>query len=509
MGQALYRKYRSKSLSEIVGQEHITKTLEQALKTGRISHAYLFTGPHGVGKTSIARILAHEVNGLPYTDDSSHIDIIEIDAASNRRIDEIRELREKVYVAPTSARYKVYIIDEVHMLTREAFNALLKTLEEPPAHVIFILATTDAHKLPETIVSRTQRFTFKPVETDKVIAHLREIALAEHITISDEALRLLAEHGQGSFRDSISLLDQASNQGSKLEADDVLALLGIPSAAALQQIVAILVAHDEPAKLFRCLSELFAQGYQAGAIAKQLGQLLRGQLIDGQLALPREETLTLLRELIEVPVSSDPERLLEIVLLQGLQSKDAAATPIARPETDPAPRHDVAAPKAPATPKPAPETMADTPKPEQPKAALEEKPQKSSPKTAPSAIGKAFDLTVWPQILEALKKKHNTLYGVARMAQPEFAEDGTLKLLFSFAFHQKRLNEAKNRQVLADTIEQITGQRVAVECLVDKAAKPYQDQGPVAAQPNLPAGSRPDDLVAISNIFGGGELLES
>src|SRR4051794_27778245 len=174
MGQVLYRKYRSKSLSEIIGQEHITQTLKNALEQGRISHAYLFTGPRGVGKTSIARILAHQINELPYEDDSPHIDIIEIDAASNRRIDEIRDLRDKVYIAPAIAKYKVYIIDEVHMLTREAFNALLKTLEEPPAHVVFILATTDAHKLPETIVSRTQRFNFKPVEKSQVVNHLRD-----------------------------------------------------------------------------------------------------------------------------------------------------------------------------------------------------------------------------------------------------------------------------------------------------------------------------------------------
>src|ERR1700751_3862934 len=183
MGQVLYRKYRPKGLSDIVGQEHITTTLQHALKNGTISHAYLFTGPRGVGKTSIARILAHEINDLPYTDDSIHLDIIEIDAASNRRIDEIRDLRERVAIAPTSAKYKVYIIDEVHMLTREAFNALLKTLEEPPAHCIFILATTEAHKLPETIVSRTQRFEFRPVTTDAAASYLETMAKKEKLNI--------------------------------------------------------------------------------------------------------------------------------------------------------------------------------------------------------------------------------------------------------------------------------------------------------------------------------------
>src|SRR6185437_5007893 len=184
----LYRKYRPKAFKDAVGQEHITKTLQQALKSGRLSHAYLFTGPRGVGKTSVARILAHEVNRLPYSDESIHLDIIEIDAASNRRIDEIRDLRDRVRIAPTSAKYKVYIIDEVHMLTREAFNALLKTLEEPPAHCIFILATTEAHKLHETIISRTQRHEFKPVNKVQMSEHLSDIAKKEKIEISREAL---------------------------------------------------------------------------------------------------------------------------------------------------------------------------------------------------------------------------------------------------------------------------------------------------------------------------------
>jgi len=342
MGQALYRKYRSKSLSEIIGQEHITTTLDQAIKAGRISHAYLFTGPRGVGKTSIARILAHEINNLPYVDDSMNIDIIEIDAASNRRIDEIRDLRDKVNIAPTSSKYKVYIIDEVHMLTKEAFNALLKTLEEPPAHVVFILATTDAHKLPETIVSRTQRYTFKPVAKTKVIEHLRSIAKTEKIKISDDALDLLAVFGEGSFRDSISLLDQASSHGQALELSDIQSLLGIPPATAvdaLAELVDAPAAAGSAEAAIKQLGALYDQGYQGAAIAKQLSQKLRQQVLASRGPL-NQATLEILGRLIDVPSSHDPERYLEIILLDVLSLKlislPAAATVAATVITTPA-----------------------------------------------------------------------------------------------------------------------------------------------------------------------------
>lgn len=487
MGQALYRKYRSKSLSEIVGQEHITSTLEKAIKGGRISHAYLFTGPRGVGKTSIARILAHEINGLPYTDESAHLDIIEIDAASNRRIDEIRELREKVYVAPSSAKYKVYIIDEVHMLTREAFNALLKTLEEPPAHVVFILATTDAHKLPETIISRTQRFAFKPVEKAKVTKHLKHIADEEKIKISDDALELLAEHGEGSFRDSISLLDQASSHGKTIGIDEVRSLLGIPSAESIEQLIGALQSANS-AVIMQGLVSLYDQGYQAAGIAKQLALRLREEISSQNPRLDRARILDILAKLIEVPASHDPERYLEIVLLTQssppttvIATETVQAEPIAQE------------PVLPAKPKP----VAKSGKIEAP-AKKETADETSVKEMAPVVATGVFDLASWPQVLNALKKKHNTVYSIARMGQPSLGEDGTLVLAFAFSFHQKRINETKNRKMLLDTIQELTGQVIHLECTFDKELA----QRPAQAAPE-PA------LNTISNIFGGGELLES
>jgi DNA polymerase-3 subunit gamma/tau len=497
MGQALYRKYRSKSLAEIVGQEHITETLGEALKSGRLSHAYLFTGPRGVGKTSVARILAHEINGLAYTDDSIDIDIIEIDAASNRRIDEIRDLRDKVYIAPTNAKYKVYIIDEVHMLTKEAFNALLKTLEEPPAHAVFILATTEAHKLPETIISRTQRYVFRPGEQGKVVAHLREIADKEKIIIDNAALGLIAEHGEGSFRDSISLLDQAGSRGKAIGLEDIRALLGMPSDQAVQKLIMGLGTGDI-ATLLGELNALYSHGHQPAIIAKQLAAQLREQFISGKLVLAPDRTTTLLSQLINVPASHDPERYLEIVLLEALPNTPVAATP--RPTT-------------PASPEPVPakeESVANTNVITEAtqKPAKQNKATRTSKSPTPSVV---LDAAVWPQVLASLKQKYNTLYGVVRMAQPAFLDGGKLELQFAFAFHQKRINEAKNRQIIGDIIKTLTGQDVEITCLFNKDARPApgvdataKKVAPTSAVP--PVGT---PLTTISNIFGGGELLES
>lgn len=522
MGQALYRKYRSKSLSEIVGQEHVTTTLANALKAGRISHAYLLTGPRGIGKTSIARILAHEINGLPY-DDEAHLDIIEIDAASNRRIDEIRDLRDRVNTAPSAAKYKVYIIDEVHMLTKEAFNALLKTLEEPPAHVVFILATTEAHKLPETIISRTQRYSLRPVPEGQVVAHLKEIAKGEKLKIDGDALALIARHGEGSFRDSISLLDQASSAAEHITRADIERILGLAPEEYIDRLNTAVEAGNS-AGIVTVIAELQAQGYEPAMIASQLGASIRESVLSGASVSP-QASLLLLQKLLDVPAARNPKQLLELILLQSAlpreipgQAVPAKATPAvakhSAPKTD-----DIPAPEAP--PKPEPD-VEPVPSPlETPDAAMLSRDPASKPETSketsPETSGDSPTsdtpsqttptrsvqdnengvpedaAELWQQALDEIKKQYNTLYGIARMAQPEF--DGEkLTLAFKFAFHQKRINEAKNRKLFADVVSRLYGSPVEIFCVVAEPAEA------VTKQP---------DVSAISNIFGGAELLES
>ena len=257
--QALYNKWRAQTFDEILGQEHITQTLRNQIKAGRIGHAYLFTGLRGTGKTSTARILAKAVNCIGDTDEppcnqchicqsithSASLDLIEIDAASNRGIDEIRDLRDRVHFAPHECRYKVYVIDEVHMLTNEAFNALLKTLEEPPPHVIFVLCTTEPHRLPDTILSRCQRFDFRRVALGTLMQKLRLICQQEGIAITPEALEFIARRATGSFRDAESLLDQLAVYGAEeITLELVQRALGSVPWALVTELVESLVTGD-------------------------------------------------------------------------------------------------------------------------------------------------------------------------------------------------------------------------------------------------------------------------
>ena len=272
MSQALYRKYRSKSLSEIVGQDHVTSLLDRALESNKVAHAYLLTGPRGTGKTSVARILAHKITGLPYDIEDNNLDIIEIDAASNNGVDNVRDLREKALVAPIKSQKKVYIIDEVHMLSKSAFNALLKIIEEPPEHIVFILATTDFDKVPDTIVSRTQRYNFRLIDESTVADHLAFIAKEESIKIDTDALNLIAERGGGSLRDSISLLDQIQHSESKngeITRSDVEASLGLATKDDINAIGEAILSGDA-LKIITAVRQPELRGISAVSVADQL-----------------------------------------------------------------------------------------------------------------------------------------------------------------------------------------------------------------------------------------------
>ena len=292
--QVFYRKWRPQSLTEVVGQTHVTQTLLNALKNGNISHAYLFCGPRGTGKTSSARILAKAVNCLnnngrgepcntcemcrSITEDRA-MDVIEIDAASNRSIDDIRDLREKVNYAPTQARRKVYIIDEFHMLSKDASNALLKTLEEPPPHVIFILATTEAHKILSTILSRCQHFEFHRLTRKDVIGQLTKVSVAEKINIDAQGLQLIARSSTGSLRDAYNLLEQLTAfYGSDINYQQVQSMLGITGDARVCEVVKYLITNDLSAGI-ATLNSVNNDGLDLRQFNRELVEYLRGLLL--------------------------------------------------------------------------------------------------------------------------------------------------------------------------------------------------------------------------------------
>ncbi|MFC2008251.1 DNA polymerase III subunit gamma/tau [Chloroflexota bacterium] len=291
--QVFYRKWRPQTLAEVVGQEQVTQTLINALSGERVSHAYLFCGPRGTGKTSTGRILAKAVNCLnngkgepcntcslcQAVTEGRAFDVIEIDAASNRGIDEIRELRERVGYAPNQSRYKVYIIDEVHMLTKEASNALLKTLEEPPPHVIFILATTEAHKVLPTVLSRCQRFDFRRLSGADVVSKLTRICTVEGIQLEPEALRLVAKSAAGSLRDAENLLEQLTTYyGSQVELHQVQTILGITGDWRAKELVKYIISNDVSAGM-ATINSVNSDGLDLRQFNRELMEYLRGLLL--------------------------------------------------------------------------------------------------------------------------------------------------------------------------------------------------------------------------------------
>ena len=301
MYQVLYRKYRPKVFSDVYGQDHVTSTLKNEIKNGRVSHAYLFTGSRGTGKTTCAKILAkavnceHNVDGEPCNecevckglDNGSIYDVVEIDAASNNGVDNIRELRDETNYAPSRGKYRVYIIDEVHMLSTGAFNALLKTLEEPPAHVIFILATTEVHKLPATILSRCQRFDFKRIQPETMAVRLKEVAGLEGLSLDDDAAVLIARIADGALRDGLSILDQCAGRSKEINSDLVSEVAGLAGREAMYKL-SDCIANSDSNTAMSIISDLYQNSFDMERLCVEMINHFRNFLVAKTVRKSRE-----------------------------------------------------------------------------------------------------------------------------------------------------------------------------------------------------------------------------
>lgn len=461
MSKALYRRYRPSDFQSVIGQEQVTTTLTNAIASGKISHAYIFVGPRGTGKTSVARIFAHAINGFDYRLEDNCVDIIEIDAASNTGVDNIRELTEKAALAPLQGKYKVYIIDEVHMLSKAAFNAFLKTLEEPPAHCVFIMATTDIDRIPATIKSRSQLFTFKLANQSVMLKHLQVICQKEHIDIDPEGLKLIYKHGGGSFRDTLSLLDQISHlKSGKITASDISFALGTPKDAQMQQLLDAYQAQDYDA-IRKLLSDLYDQGVYANAIA----QNLIAKIVDENL----RAHFQLLPGLIDL--CQPHVNFLDVKLLLLLAPS---------PKTQPSPLVEPPVKLASAAPSPAaktqnlaqPKTISNATNPAKHNPA----PSQSAPATTtPSAE------TYWQKILQNVKSEAPTILSMLDTAS--YHDDGkTFTIYLERSFYQKKLDSKKS--LILSVLPSNYNLKLALSA----------DQDPV--------------LSNISSIMGGGEEIK-
>jgi DNA polymerase-3 subunit gamma/tau len=502
MSQAFYRKWRPHLWDEVVSQEHVVQTLKNAIRAGRVGHAYLFAGPRGTGKTSTARLLAKAVNCLEEdlnkrpcdqcdhckaVNEARFLDLIEIDAASNTSVEDVRSLRDKINFSPSQGRFKVYIIDEVHMLSTAAFNALLKTLEEPPAHAIFILATTEAHKIPATVLSRCQRHEFRRIPVDDIVRHLSQLAKQENIQIEPEALTLIARQSTGAMRDAISLLDQLASSGSTISLAQAQEVLGTATNQSVIELVDAILGGHTGAGL-DCIHRALDGGTDSRQFSRQVVDYLRNLLLMRMGNADQVDATAELRAQMAQQAQAFPvHQLLGTIRLfndaaadtrsgwqPGLQLELALAQAVSLPETPPA---------APATVESTQETRSSVQRPPARTESAQPQPHVDSsaagqppvsPPDAPRRSANSAPITVndlqqnWKRIRALVKQQSRPAEALLNSSTLLSIKDGVLMLGFQSEVLRAKMDTPDNIEIACQAIEDILGGQLALRCVVMK-----------------------------------------
>jgi len=514
--QALYRKWRPRTFEEVVGQEHVVRTLRNALISDRTRHAYLFAGPRGTGKTTTARLLAKAVNCLGpeeqrpcnqcaiclAVNEGRLLDLIEIDAASNTGVDDVRELRERVGFRPNEARYKVYVIDEVHMLSNAAFNALLKTLEEPPEHVIFVLATTEPHKILPTVLSRCQRFDFRRIPVAEIVRRLQRLAQQEGLQVEPQALELIARQATGSMRDAESLLDQlASYDDAEITVEQMRSALGIGADETVMQIAQAL-GQGDIARGLGTINAAVDGGTDPRQFARQMVEHLRALLLlhlDSGVVPPHASDQMLLalqeqaaafsrRRLVravqlfnraaqEAKGGWQPQLPLEMAFIEAVLPEGTAepgdsgtASSQGSGSSRPSRSGSRAAPEGTASTSPAP--AGGDPATAQPAAAAHQVGEPGAAyqtgETDAGPLTPEQVLEHWPGLLNALRPRDLSLEALLRSSQLVAVEQDVIVLGFSHTFHRSKVEEEAKRRIVEDALSDTFGRRLRIRCVTDR-----------------------------------------